>query len=180
MEFGVETQHPDEFVSHLITLDRSAVCLALKHQRANLKNPPRTAEELLDTLEQQGLPLSVSQLCPPAWHPVPTQLSKLSRLPTGEKHGLMRHICCLLVGARSGGEFHAGSFSRRGHSETEELPRVGAGCDARVGVWVDGAKCNFALRFVRGPRSCTPPPCKRNSVCEGLGCWRRRRDWGLG
>ena len=63
-KFGVETQHPDEFISHLITLDWSAVCLALKNQRANLKNPPRTAEELLDTLEQQGLPLTVSQLRP--------------------------------------------------------------------------------------------------------------------
>lgn len=63
-EFGVETQHPDEFISHLITLDWSMVCRALKNQRASLKNPPRTAEELLDTLEQQGLPLSVSQLRP--------------------------------------------------------------------------------------------------------------------
>jgi hypothetical protein len=63
-EFGVETQHPDEFISHLITLDWSMVCRALKSQRASLKNPPRTAEELLDTLEQQGLPLSVSQLRP--------------------------------------------------------------------------------------------------------------------
>jgi len=63
-EFGVETQHPDEFISHLITLDWSMVCRALKNQRASLKNPPRTADELLDTLEQQGLPLSVSQLRP--------------------------------------------------------------------------------------------------------------------
>lgn len=63
-DFGIETQHPDEFISHLITLDWSAVCRALKSQRANLLNPPRTAEELLDTLEQQGLPLSVSQLRP--------------------------------------------------------------------------------------------------------------------
>jgi hypothetical protein len=63
-EFGVETQHPDEFISHLITLDCSAVCRALKYQRATLKNPPRTAEELLDTLERQGLPLTISQLRP--------------------------------------------------------------------------------------------------------------------
>jgi len=63
-ELGVETQHPDEFMCHLISLDWSAVCRALKNQRATLKNPPRTAEELLDTLEQQGLPLTVSQLRP--------------------------------------------------------------------------------------------------------------------
>jgi hypothetical protein len=63
-EFGVETQHPDEFISHAISLDWSAVCRALKNQRAHLLNPPRTAEELLETLEQQGLPLSASQLRP--------------------------------------------------------------------------------------------------------------------
>jgi predicted nucleic acid-binding protein len=63
-DFNVETQHPDEFLSHLFTLDWSLVCRALKSQRAMLKKPPRTADELLDTLEQLGLPLSVSQLRP--------------------------------------------------------------------------------------------------------------------
>jgi hypothetical protein len=63
-EFGVETQHPDEFISHLITLDWSTVTRALKNQRATLKNPPMSATDLLNTLEQQGLPLSVSQLRP--------------------------------------------------------------------------------------------------------------------
>lgn len=62
--FGVETQHPDEFISHLISLDWGAVCGAVKNQRATLKNPPRSPEELLDTLEAQGLPLTVSQLRP--------------------------------------------------------------------------------------------------------------------
>ncbi|MDB6175517.1 MAG: hypothetical protein JWL59_4828 [Chthoniobacteraceae bacterium] len=63
-ELGVEAQHPDEFISHLMTVDWSAVCRALKNQHATLRNPPRTAEDLLDILEKQGLPLTVSQLRP--------------------------------------------------------------------------------------------------------------------
>ena len=62
--FGVETRHPDEFVCHLFSLDWGAVCGAVKNQRATLKKPPRSAEELLDTLEAQGLPLTVSRLRP--------------------------------------------------------------------------------------------------------------------
>jgi hypothetical protein len=62
--FDVCTQHPDEFVSHLISLDWSGVCRAVKSQRASLKNPTRSAEELFDTLEAQGLPITVSQLRP--------------------------------------------------------------------------------------------------------------------
>lgn len=62
--FGIEAQHPDQFVSHLITLNRDAVCAALKNQRATLRNPGVTSDQLLDTLERQNLPLSVSQLRP--------------------------------------------------------------------------------------------------------------------
>jgi hypothetical protein len=62
--FGVQAQHPDTFISHLISLDWTAVCRALKNQRALLKNPPCSAGEVLDTLEQQGLPLTVLQLRP--------------------------------------------------------------------------------------------------------------------
>jgi hypothetical protein len=61
-EFGVEAQHPDEFITHLIDLDAALVCGAVKRQRQNLKNPPRTAGELLDTLHAQGLPQTVIRL----------------------------------------------------------------------------------------------------------------------
>jgi predicted nucleic acid-binding protein len=62
--YGIEAQHPDDFVRHLISLDGGAVCGAFKRQRASLKNPPQSAEQLLDTLERQGLVISASELRP--------------------------------------------------------------------------------------------------------------------
>jgi hypothetical protein len=59
---GIEPQHPDEFVSHLLDLDSGLVCLAVKRQRESLKNPPKTIEEFLPTLEQCGLPQTVARL----------------------------------------------------------------------------------------------------------------------
>lgn len=59
---GVRAQHPDEFITHLLDLDTGAVCNAVKTVRARLKKPPRSVEELLDLLQKQGLPESVSVL----------------------------------------------------------------------------------------------------------------------
>ena len=59
--FGIEAQHPDDFVEHLIDLSSNAVCGSLRLQREALTNPPRTPDQLLDTLEQ-FLPSSVAQL----------------------------------------------------------------------------------------------------------------------
>jgi predicted nucleic acid-binding protein len=62
--YGIEAQHPDDFVRHLISLDWGAVCGAFKRQRASLRNPPQSAEQLLSTLERQGLAISSSELRP--------------------------------------------------------------------------------------------------------------------
>lgn len=62
--YGIEAQHPDDFVRHLISLDLTAVCGAFKRQRASLKSPPQSAGQLLDTLERQGLATSVAELRP--------------------------------------------------------------------------------------------------------------------
>lgn len=59
---GLEAQHPDEFITHLIDLDPGSVYAAAKRQRASLKNPPRSVEEFLDTLAQQQLSETVSHL----------------------------------------------------------------------------------------------------------------------
>ena len=59
---GVETQHPDEFITHLIDLNPGAVCTAAKRQRASLKKPPRTVDEFLETLAQLRLPETVANL----------------------------------------------------------------------------------------------------------------------
>jgi predicted nucleic acid-binding protein len=53
--YGIQAQHPDEFVSNLIGLDAEAVYTAVKEQRARLKNPPKSAEDFLETLEKQSL-----------------------------------------------------------------------------------------------------------------------------
>ena len=60
--FGLEAQHPDEFVTHLLDLDSGAVCAAAKKQRAALKKPPVAVEDFLQTLAQQRLPETVSRL----------------------------------------------------------------------------------------------------------------------
>ena len=54
-QFGIEAQHPDEFIMNLLRLAPSVVCAAVQRQRQNLKNPPRTADELLKTFERHGL-----------------------------------------------------------------------------------------------------------------------------
>jgi predicted nucleic acid-binding protein len=49
---GIEAQHPDEFVTHLIDLSPGKVCAAVKRHRSSLKNPRKTAAEYLDCLSQ--------------------------------------------------------------------------------------------------------------------------------
>ena len=61
-QFEVEAQHPDDFLVGLIDLAPGVVCTAVKRQRSSLRNPAKTADELLSTLESQGLPQSVARL----------------------------------------------------------------------------------------------------------------------
>ncbi|MEM9218329.1 MAG: PIN domain-containing protein [Cyanobacteria bacterium P01_F01_bin.150] len=61
-QYGIEAQHPDDFITHLIDLAPSAVCNAVKNQRMTLKNPPRSVEELLAAYERQGLAQTVAEL----------------------------------------------------------------------------------------------------------------------
>ena len=60
--FGVEAQHPDEFVLNLIDLAPAAVTRVITEQAAALRNPPRSVGDLLDVLLQQGLVQSVAKL----------------------------------------------------------------------------------------------------------------------
>lgn len=60
--YGIEAQHPDEFVKHLLEVAAGSVCAAAKRQRESLKNPPKAVDEYLATLEQQGLVQTVAQL----------------------------------------------------------------------------------------------------------------------
>jgi hypothetical protein len=61
-QYGIEAQHPDEFIIHLFDLSSETVCLAVKRHRATLKNPPKTVNEYLATLEKQSLHETVKNL----------------------------------------------------------------------------------------------------------------------
>lgn len=53
--YGIESQHPDEFVDNLLDLDAAAVVSAAQRQRAQLRNPPIDVDQYLDILLRQGL-----------------------------------------------------------------------------------------------------------------------------
>jgi hypothetical protein len=58
-QYEMEALHPDEFVLRLMELDTDAVLDAAGTHRRSLKNPPKSIEEFLASLEAQGLPESV-------------------------------------------------------------------------------------------------------------------------
>ncbi|MCK6512146.1 PIN domain-containing protein [Myxococcota bacterium] len=60
--YGILPLHPDVFLCELLDIDQDSVCQAVREQRLSLKNPPKTARDLLETLEQQGLKKSVERL----------------------------------------------------------------------------------------------------------------------
>lgn len=60
--YGIEAQHPDEFISHLIDLAPPLVYKAIQEIQTRLKNPPRTIDELLKTYEDLGLIKTVAAL----------------------------------------------------------------------------------------------------------------------
>ena len=60
--YGVEVQHPDEFVENLFHLDQAVVIAAAQRQRQQLKLPPIAVEPFLDLLQRQGLVESVRAL----------------------------------------------------------------------------------------------------------------------
>ncbi len=61
-KWGIEAQHPDDFINHLLDLAPHLVCAAAKRQRETLKNPPMSVDEFLAALERQGLAQTVAEL----------------------------------------------------------------------------------------------------------------------
>jgi hypothetical protein len=53
--YGIEAQHPDEFLRFQLGLAANIVCAAAKRHRASLRNPPKDVDAYLATLEAQGL-----------------------------------------------------------------------------------------------------------------------------
>ena len=60
--YGIEALPPEEFVLRLIQQRPERVIKVARDHRSSLKNPPKTADEYLATLEKQGLPKTVAFL----------------------------------------------------------------------------------------------------------------------
>ncbi len=63
-KYGIEAQHPDEFIMHQLDFAPNLVCSAAKKQRESLKKPALTVEQYLESLERQGLAQTVAALRP--------------------------------------------------------------------------------------------------------------------
>jgi len=61
-KYRIDAQSPDVFLSHLFDLSPTAFCKAVREMRQRLRDPEHTAEELLNTLYNQGLPMTVNKL----------------------------------------------------------------------------------------------------------------------
>ncbi|MFZ4768372.1 MAG: PIN domain-containing protein [Roseimicrobium sp.] len=59
---GIERWSPDELLMQLLRSDEDAVVRLMREHRASLRNPPKSADEYLETLEQQRLSQSVQVL----------------------------------------------------------------------------------------------------------------------
>ena len=62
--YNLAAQHPDDFIVDLLDLHPASVLEAAASHRRSLKNPPKTADEYLDTLLAQGLTQSVAVMRP--------------------------------------------------------------------------------------------------------------------
>jgi predicted nucleic acid-binding protein len=58
----VEAISPDDFICCALEIDREGVLLAAKKHRLKLKRPPKTIDQYLETLRQQGLAKTVAFL----------------------------------------------------------------------------------------------------------------------
>ena len=62
--FGIDVQHPDEFLCNHLNLAQGAFCSCVQKIRRRLKHPPYTAEDYLDTLTRIGLVATAGELRP--------------------------------------------------------------------------------------------------------------------
>ncbi len=60
--YQIEAKHPDEFVVEFIDSAPAVVLTVLTRQAADLRNPPRTVDDVLDMLQAVGLAMTVACL----------------------------------------------------------------------------------------------------------------------
>jgi hypothetical protein len=58
----IEAVHPDAFIAGFLETDPNAVVAALRQLRGSFKSPPKTAADLLATMEKHGLTSSAGAL----------------------------------------------------------------------------------------------------------------------
>lgn len=61
-QYGIEAQHPDDFVMNQIELSERHALEAIKSMRVRLKSPQKTASEFIITIEQQQMPQTAAYL----------------------------------------------------------------------------------------------------------------------
>ena len=61
-KYSIQTQHPDDFVSDLLSLAQAEVIKSVRKIRARLKNPPVTSESYLICLERNCMTITASKL----------------------------------------------------------------------------------------------------------------------
>ena len=61
-KYGIAAQHPDEFLTHMLDLAPGTVCAAAQTHRKRLRNPGKTVDQYLETLERQALNAFVAGL----------------------------------------------------------------------------------------------------------------------
>ena len=59
---GIEAQHPDDFLMNQLELRAFEALEIVKQVRARMRNPPRSAAELIVMLEKNGLPQTAQYL----------------------------------------------------------------------------------------------------------------------
>ena len=62
--WGIEAQHPDDFLTHQFHLSQPLFLQAVKTVRLRLKHPPKSVEDYLDTLRAQALLATVRTIEP--------------------------------------------------------------------------------------------------------------------
>jgi PIN domain len=60
--FGINAQHPDEFLANHLNLAPGVFCDAIRKVRRRLRNPPFSAPEYLEVLTNNGLVATASEL----------------------------------------------------------------------------------------------------------------------
>lgn len=60
--YGIEAQHPDDFLCNQFHLAQGVFCAAIRKVRARLKNPPFSAEDYLAILTAHGLVATAAEL----------------------------------------------------------------------------------------------------------------------